>query len=153
MDYIKDLRKLIGPQPIIMCGANVILVNNREQILMHHRTDHDVWGLPGGAMELNETLEDAAKREVYEEINLKCHSLKLFNLYSGPDFYHKYPDGNEVFNVTATYICRSYEGDIIVEETEGRDAKFFDLDQLPDNISGPVQPIITDYLTHRKWRD
>lgn len=75
MGYIEDLRKSIGSRPIIMVGANVILVNARGQILLHHRTDRDWWGLPGGAMELGESLEDTARREVFEEVNLQCGEL------------------------------------------------------------------------------
>lgn len=146
MDYIKDLRKLIGTRPIIMCGACVILVNKKKEILLHHRTDQDWWGLPGGAMELGESLEENAKREVYEEINLVCNELKLFNVYSGSELYHVYPDGNEVYNVTTAYICNDYTGDIIVEKTEGRDAKFFGLKNLPTNLATPIVTIIDEYL-------
>lgn len=146
MDYISNLRKYIGTQPIIMCGANVILINAHDEILLHHRTDRDWWGLPGGAMELGESLEDTARREVFEEINLECLELELFNVYSGRDLYYKYPDGNEVYNVTATYLCKVYRGDIKVEKTEGRAAKFFKISELPSNISSPVLPIIRAYI-------
>jgi 8-oxo-dGTP pyrophosphatase MutT (NUDIX family) len=149
MDYIGNLRKLIGTQAIIMCGANAIIENEKGQILLHHRTDRDWWGLPGGAMELGESLEETAKREVFEEINLTCSNLVLFNVYSGSELYHKYPDGNEVYNVTASYICRDYTGDIVVEKTEGRDAKFFDLDKIPVNLSNSIRMIIKDYLIYR----
>lgn len=93
MDYIGELRKLIGTRPIIMVGANVILINAQGDILLHHRRDRDWWGLPGGAMELGESLEENAKREVYEEVGLTCGQLELFNIYSGADLYHQYPDG------------------------------------------------------------
>jgi ADP-ribose pyrophosphatase YjhB (NUDIX family) len=150
MDYIGDLRKLIGTRPIIMTGSNVIIVNSENQILMHHRTDRDWWGLPGGAMELGETLEDTARREVFEETNIRCGALELFNVYSGTDFYNKYPDGNEVYNVTVTYICKEYSGEIIVEETEGRDAKFFSLDDIPLNLSTPIKPILKEYIEKQR---
>lgn len=146
MNYISNLRKYIGTQPIIMCGANVILINAHDEILLHHRTDRDWWGLPGGAMELGESLEDTARREVFEEINLECLELELFNVYSGKDLYYKYPDGNEVYNVTATYLCKDYRGEIKVEKTEGRAAKFFKISDLPSNISTPVLPIIRAYI-------
>jgi len=149
MDYIGNLRKFIGSQPIIMVGANVIIENEKGHILLHHRTDRDWWGLPGGAMELGEALEETAKREVKEEVNLDCDDLKLFNLYSGPDLYYKYPDGNEVYNVTATYICKRYSGNIVVEASEGRDAKFFTIDSIPDNLSSPIKGIIKDYIQYR----
>lgn len=146
MSYIDDLRVHIGTRPLIMVGANAILINNKNEILLHHRRERDCWGLPGGAMELGESLEENAIREVYEEVNLTCRNLKLFNIYSGKELYHVYPDGNEVYNVTTTYLCRDYSGEIIVEQTEGRDAKFFDIKELPINLSDPIRMIIKDYV-------
>ncbi len=148
MDYIGDLRKLIGTRPIIMVGANVILINEKGEMLLHHRRDMDSWGLPGGAMELGESLEENARREVYEEVGLTCGKLELFNVYSGADLYHKYPDGNEVYNVTTTYLCRDYFGEMNVDMNEGRDAKFFPIDALPHNLSGPVAKSIHEYVAY-----
>ncbi|KAB3529483.1 NUDIX hydrolase [Alkaliphilus serpentinus] len=145
-DYIGDLRKFVGTRPIIMCGANVILINSQNEILLHHRTDRDWWGLPGGAMELGESLEETARREVFEEVGLKCGELKLFNIYSGEKQYYKYPDGNEVYNVTATYLCRDYIGKISVDLKEGRDARFFSLDRIPSNLSYTIKGTIYEFL-------
>ncbi len=144
-DYIGDLRKLIGTRPIIMCGANVILLNDQDQILLHHRIDRDWWGLPGGAMELGESLEQTASREVLEEVGLVCGELKLFNVYSGENLYYKYPDGNEVYNVTITYLCKDYSGEIVVDPSEGRDARFFPLDMIPSNLSSTVKEIVEEF--------
>ena len=146
MDYISNLRKHIGTQPIIMCGANVILINEKNEILLHHRTDRDWWGLPGGAMELGESLEDTDRREVLEEINIECLELELFNVYSGKDLYYKYPDGNEVFNVTVTYLCKTFKGELKVEKTEGRDARFYNILDIPQNISTTIRPILNEYI-------
>lgn len=145
-DYIGYLRKLIGTRPIIMCGANVILLNEQDQILLHHRIDRDMWGLPCGAMELGESLEQTARREVLEEVGLTCENLKLFNVYSGEKLYYKYPDGNEVYNVTATYICKDYSGEIIVDLSEGRDARFFSLSEIPSNLSPTIKDIVEEFL-------
>lgn len=146
-DYIGDLRKLIGTTPIIMCGANVILLNEKDEILLHHRVDRDWWGLPGGAMELGESLEETASREAFEEVGLTCRNMKLFNVYSGKELYYKYPDGNEVYNVTATYICKEYTGKIQVDLTEGRDAKFFPLNKIPSNLSSTIKGSIEEFIS------
>lgn len=145
MDYIGELRKFVGKIPLIMVGANVIILNDRNEILLHHRTDRDWWGLPGGAMELGESLEETARRETLEEVNLRCGKLELFNIYSGKSQYYKYPDGNEVYNVTATYICKDYTGILEVEKTEGRDAKFYNVNSLPNNISSTIVEILEDF--------
>ena len=149
-DYIGDLRKFIGTRPIIMCGANVILINSQNEILLHHRTDRDWWGLPGGAMELGESLEETARREVFEEVGLECGDLKLFNVYSGVKQYYKYPDGNEVYNVTATYLCNNYTGKISVDSGEGRDARFFPLERIPSNLSYTIKGTIDEFIERNR---
>lgn len=59
---------------------------------------------------MGETLEQVAKRELFEETGLVAIKLELFNIYSGEKFYYQYPHGDEVYNVVAAYICKDYEG-------------------------------------------
>ena len=131
-----------------MCGANVIILNEKDEILLHHRTDRDWWGLPGGAMELGESLEQTASREVFEEVRLNCGKMRLFNVYSGEELYYKYPDGNEVYNVTVTYLCKDYSGEIVVDPLEGRDAKFFSLTEIPSNLSSTIKGIVQEFVSN-----
>lgn len=144
-NYALDLRKIVGNIPLILCGAAVILVDCNERILLQLRNDNNNWGIPGGFTELNETLEETAKREVFEEVGLICHKLDLFGVYSGSDQYHKYPNGDEVHNVTVVYICTDYKGFINVDLTEGKDARFFPRNDLPENIHPPSKIILDDY--------
>lgn len=81
MDYVKELRKLVGTRPLILPGSVVIMLNNDNQILLQHRHDGG-WGVPGGLMELGESLEDTARREVKEETGLTVGSLKLLDVFS-----------------------------------------------------------------------
>ena len=55
------------------------------------------WGIPGGLMELGESTEDVAKREVLEETSLMIDELKLINVYSGPQNYIKAENGDEFY--------------------------------------------------------
>ncbi|EEM04991.1 NUDIX domain-containing protein [Bacillus pseudomycoides] len=61
MRYIEDMWKLVGNHPLILIGSHVIIVN---EISLQLRTDFNMWGIIGGALEYGETLEEAAKREV-----------------------------------------------------------------------------------------
>ncbi|WP_430510835.1 NUDIX hydrolase [Gottfriedia solisilvae] len=146
MNYIMDLRKVVGSRPLIMTGANVILLDSKKRLLLQLRKDNNSWGLPGGALEMGETLEEAAKRELKEETGLVAMSLKLFNIFSGEEFYYKYPHGDEVYNVIATYICTEYQGVMEIEETEVQDLRFFDFNDLPSNISPPELPILRLFI-------
>jgi len=150
MGYISELRELIGSRPIIMVGANVIVVDSMNRLLLQLRTDNNCWGLPGGSMELGESLEDVAKRELYEETNLIANELSFFNVYSGKELYYRYPHGDEVYNVVATFICKNYEGKLMAEKNEVSSLQFFSFDDLPSNISPPDLPIVTEFMHNER---
>ena len=78
MGYISELRELIGSRPIIMVGANVLVVDSENRLLLQQRADNNCWGLPGGSMELGESLQEVAKRELFEECNLTANQLSFF---------------------------------------------------------------------------
>lgn len=149
MGYIMDLRKLVGSRPLIMAGACVILIDKENRLLLQLRQDNNCWSLAGGSLELGESLEQVAKRELFEETGLAANSLELFNVYSGEQFYYKYPHGDEVYVVVSAYICRDYEGELRREESEVLELKFFKLNELPSNISPPDLPIIAEFIHQR----
>jgi len=150
-DYMRELRKLVGSRPLVLCGAGVLILDDQGRLLLHHRTDNDMWSIPGGAIEPGETLEEAAAREALEEVGLTCYGLMLFGIYSGPQLYYRYPNGDEVHNVSVSYLCRDFSGEITVNPVEGKAAAFFAIDELPPDICPPVRPIIEDLV--RRWNE
>lgn len=146
MGYIEDLRKTVGSRPLLMIGANVIVLNHKHEILLQLRTDNHCFGIPGGALEIGESLEETAKRELAEETSLVAKQLELFNIYSGKDFYYKYPNGDEVFNVITTYICKEYEGSIQADLSECSHLTFYPLNNLPNNLNPPEKKILKEFI-------
>lgn len=145
-DYVKELRNLIGSKPVILCGAGVTIINSKGEILLQRRIDNDLWGCAGGAVEMGETVEEAAIREAYEETGLRIRNLKLLGVYSGKKTYYKYPNGDEVFWVSVAFTSNDFDGDIRPDNVESKDCRFFKIDELPENIFYIDTLAIDDYL-------
>ncbi len=134
-NYIESIRKHIGKAPMLSAGAALFVFNEKHQVLMQLRADFKMWGFIGGAMELGETFEETAVRELKEETNLNIVDLKFIKLLSGNDCYIKYPNGDEVYSVTAIYVVTKHTGDLELLDDESLELKWFDIDNLPDKIS------------------
>ena len=83
MGYIMDLRKVVGHRPLLQVGASVIVVDECGRILLQLRSDNNTWGYAGGSVEIDENVEDTAKRELYEETGLIAKELTLLGFFQG----------------------------------------------------------------------
>jgi 8-oxo-dGTP pyrophosphatase MutT (NUDIX family) len=145
MNYIQELRQLVGTRPLIMVGAAVLVLNSEDELLMLRRTDNACWGIPGGALEPGERLEETARRETREETGLVVGEMQLFNVFSGPDLYYRYPNGAEVHNVTAVYLTRDVHGAACLDLSEHSEIGYFPLEKLPEPVSPPILTILTSF--------
>ena len=145
MGYIFDIRKKWGHDPIILTGAGVILVNDKQEILLGRRADNGYWAYPAGSMELGESFEECARRETLEEAGLLCGELELLMLRSGKDTYYEYPNQDKVYFAGAVYICREFSGEMKVQEEEVIEQAFFPLDSLPENLSPGTLEVIEKF--------
>jgi len=105
VDYINYIRDRMGSDPVIFVGAVVVAVNRHGALLLQQRSDNGQWSFPGGMLEMGEALEDAAKREFKEETGRNISNLSLLSVASGKNHFYEYPNGDQVWNVTAIYAC------------------------------------------------
>jgi len=77
-------------------SVNVVVVNDAGEILMIRRTDNDSWAVPGGAIDLGESVGQAAVRETAEESGIECEITGIVGVYSDPKHVLLYTSNGEV---------------------------------------------------------
>ncbi|MGB6780375.1 NUDIX domain-containing protein [Planococcus sp. 11815] len=144
MNYIKDMRELIGSNLLMTVGCGIILEKD-GQILLQHRKDRDVWGIPGGVMEPGETFLETAVRETHEETGLHAENLQLFGLYSGAEGYAEYQNGDQVYSVQIIFHTQEFSGELMQEGEESHEHRFFSPDELP-KINSHQERFVMDWV-------
>ncbi|CAG7621916.1 NUDIX hydrolase [Paenibacillus allorhizosphaerae] len=141
MGYIQNIRKKIGHDRLIAVGAGVFVYKDRK-VLLQKRKDNLCWALHGGIVEMSERVEDAAKRELFEETGLIANKLELLGIFSGDDRMYTYPNGDEVYIIGIIYVCNDFSGKLVSETDETLELKWFDIEHLPQKISPPnIKPL------------
>ena len=143
MNYIADIRTLVGHDLVMTVGCGVLIENEKGQVLLQKRSDTGEWCVPGGALEPGETYIEAASRELFEEVGVKVSDLKLFGLYSGDDRRIHYPNGDIVYSLSVIFTTKNYSGDISDSDAEVIEHRFFDRDNIPKELFAPdARPIL-----------
>ncbi|GHO67464.1 hypothetical protein KSC_063560 [Ktedonobacter sp. SOSP1-52] len=115
------------------------LIFRQGQILLAHRSDIDWWNLPGGGMELGETLEQTVSREVLEETGLQVAIERLVGVYSKP----------QKQEVVLSFLCRITGGELTTT-LESRECRFFSPDAIPANTLPKHRQRIEDVLLNQE---
>lgn len=145
--YIMELRKAVGHRTLIQCAASVICVGPDGKILLGKRTDNRQWCYAGGSVEIDEPVEECARRELFEETGLVADDLVFFCINSGPEAHYVYPNGDEVSNVEIVYLCRSFHGQLRPQEDEFESLRFFAPEEIDLScIAPPVRPVVERFL-------
>jgi ADP-ribose pyrophosphatase YjhB (NUDIX family) len=147
MGYIEELRALVGHRPLILSGASCVIANDRGELLLQRRVyPEGRWCFPGGLMELGESVEDTARREVFEETALTVGALKLIGVYSGPDHLCRAANGDEWYVVNAAFAALEWSGTPRVNDAESVELGWFSPDAMPGTLVRSHWEILRDYL-------
>jgi len=145
--YIKYLRDMIGDKMVMLNGTAVVIVNQKNQILLQKRSDNLLWGLPGGLLELDESITDGAIREVKEETNLDIQIERFIGVFTDPLMVWHKTDKAKVF--AYGFLGRVIGGDLRVNDDESIEFRYFDSDKLPTINSKVHLEIIEAYYANR----
>ncbi|WP_232329771.1 MULTISPECIES: NUDIX domain-containing protein [unclassified Sporosarcina] len=88
MNYCEKMREMIGNSPLIIVRPSVAIINQSEDILLY-RYIGGTWGIPGGILQLNESVEECIKRTVQEDVGITLNTLQLFGVYSGKELINR----------------------------------------------------------------
>ena len=97
-----DYEKALGVRP----SVSAVIFDRRGRLLLQQRSDGGQWGLPGGSVEIGESVADAVVREVREETGLTVRPRRIIGVYSNPELQVvRYPDGNVWHYVSLCFEC------------------------------------------------
>jgi 8-oxo-dGTP pyrophosphatase MutT (NUDIX family) len=119
-------------------SVNVVVTNHRGDILMIRRSDNDNWALPGGAIDLGESLIDAAIRETREETGITCAITGLVGIYTDPKHIILYTSNGEArqeFSIVLTATAVDGQPTPSSESTEVRWVPPDDLETYPMDLA------------------
>ena len=105
-------------------GVRVMLIRN-EEVLLVRQTYMPGWFMPGGGVKRGETLEQAIRREAYEEVGAHMEELKLLGAYT--HFGEQKSDHNVLFLCTDFTLSGKQDKEIA-------EIQFFPLDSLPEGL-------------------
>lgn len=149
--YVGRLRAIVGSRTLLVPGSRIVIVDRAGRILLQHRSDFGVWGIPGGSAEEGETLEAAIKREVTEETGLSVSDARPFGFASDP--LHEtivFPNGDRSHFFTLMFYTRSFTGDLAIGDDESLALDWFKSDDLPQQMLPNMRRSVEAYRTFER---
>ena len=123
--------------PIV--AADVIIEYGEGIVLIERKNEPYGWAIPGGFVDVGESLERAAVREALEETSLHVELREMLYVYGKPG---RDPRGH---TVTVVYIGEGTGRLKAADDAKG--ARVFTYETLPDNLAFDHREIIADYFT------
>jgi 8-oxo-dGTP pyrophosphatase MutT (NUDIX family) len=143
-----------APEPnSLVVAASAVVTDDEGRVLLQRRRDKDLWALPGGGMEMTDSLPGSAIREVKEETGLDVEITGLVGTYTDPRHIIAYSDGEVRRQFNVCFTSRVIGGRLAIsdESTELQFVQPEKINQLPmhhtqrlrirhfwNTVSGPI---------------
>jgi ADP-ribose pyrophosphatase YjhB (NUDIX family) len=113
-------------------SVNVVVTNEQGQILLIRRTDNDNWAIPGGAIDLGESMAQAAARETKEESGIDCEITGLVGIYTDPKHVILYTSNGEARQEFSIVLTARPLGGQLTPSDESSEVRWVDRAELAD---------------------
>lgn len=121
-----------APKPnSLVVAASAVVTDEAGRILLQRRRDNELWALPGGGMEMTDSLPGTAVREVKEETGLDVEITGLVGTYTDPRHVIAYTDGEVRRQFNVCFTARLIGGEVAISD-ESTELRFVDPDELAD---------------------
>jgi 8-oxo-dGTP diphosphatase len=129
-------------------GINIFVIKDGQLLLGKRKNVYGAgtWGLPGGHLEFGEAMEDAARRELMEETGLYAQKFRFINIVNDRSKGRHY--------IEIGFIAEGIKGEPVVKEPDKTEEwKWFNLDNLPQNLFPPQRKLIELFLKNLQFSD
>lgn len=141
--YLGRVRTSVGDTAtLLFVGARGVIIDDRDRLLLIQRSDNHRWAIPAGAMELGESMQECAVREVFEETGLRATSLTPFSFHTALTYTNQF--GHTYQQIVMSFRIHTWEGELQRVTDESVDAGFFPLDDLPGGPSPSIEETLAD---------
>jgi ADP-ribose pyrophosphatase YjhB (NUDIX family) len=140
-----------SPKPnSLVPAASAIVEDLENRILLHKRSDNHLWSLPGGAMDLGESIEQTIIREVKEETGFDTKVLRCIGLYTNPRHIIEFSNGEIRQQFSICFHCKIIGGSLAVS-SESTQVSFFTSEEIKHMDLHPAQRIrIQDFFANQQ---
>jgi ADP-ribose pyrophosphatase YjhB (NUDIX family) len=131
-------------------AASAIITNENGEILLHRRSDNNLWALPGGTMEIGESIRQTVIREAGEETGLEVQPQYIVGIYSDPKHVIAYPDGEVRQEFSLCFACSIVGGELLTS-SESFEIRFFSPQEIEHlNMHESTHVRIQHFLEHNQ---
>jgi ADP-ribose pyrophosphatase YjhB (NUDIX family) len=132
-------------------SVNVVVVNDTGEILMIRRTDNDNWAVPGGAIDLGESVAQAAVRETREESGIECEITGIVGIYSDPKHVILYTSNGEARQEFSIVLAARPLSGQPTPSSESSEVRWVPVSEVRDyTMDRSMRIRINDYLDRKE---
>ena len=114
----------------IVPSVNVVVTDDAGRLLLIRRSDNGNWALPGGAIDVGESLAQAAVRETEEETGIRCEITGLVGIYTNPNHVLHYTSNDEVRQEFSIVLTATRTGGSCATSSESTSVEWVDAERL-----------------------